>query len=152
MAAPSHCLKQWSFVVSNILRAHLSEVSVNKIHLKLSIVKRWPFDSGLKVIFNPFTSLAGCSRDVSCWLLGDAAGLLFDCLTCPAEIDWQLGMERLWITWWRHSIETLSASLALFERIYRSREPPHKSRWCCILITTSFCWTNIWKNNRLATY
>ena len=59
--------------------------------------------------------------------------------------------ESRWIlTWWRHQMETFSASLALCEGIHRSSvNSPHKGQWRGALIFSLICaWINGWINNR----
>ena len=59
--------------------------------------------------------------------------------------------ESRWIiTWWRHQMETFSASLALSGGIHRSSvNSPHKGQWRGALMFSLICaWINGWVNNR----
>ena len=50
-------------------------------------------------------------------------------------------------TWWRHQMETITASFALCEGI--SPESPHKGHWRGALVFSLIrAWTNNWVNNR----
>ena len=60
-------------------------------------------------------------------------------------------------SWWRHQMETCSASLAFVRGIHRRlrgihRSPvssPHTDQWCGALMFSLICaWTNGWDNNR----
>ena len=81
------------------------------------------------------------------------------------EVEWELvGAMRPWATffpcvvryyshtcsWWRHQMETFSASLALCAGIHRLLvNSPHKGQWCGALIVSLSCaWINGWVNNR----
>ena len=58
--------------------------------------------------------------------------------------------ESRWIiTWWRHQMETFSASLALYGVIHRSSvNSPHKGQWRGALMFSLICaWINSWVNN-----
>ena len=53
-------------------------------------------------------------------------------------------VKLLYFTWWRHQMETSSASLALFEG-----NPPHKGPVTRSFVFSLICvWTNGWANNR----
>ena len=59
--------------------------------------------------------------------------------------------ESRWIiTWWRHQMETFSASLAFCGGIHRSSvNSPHKGQWHEALMFSLICvWINGWVNNR----
>ena len=54
------------------------------------------------------------------------------------------------IPWWRHQMETISASLAFVRWIHRSPvDFHHKGQWRGALMSSLICaWTNGWANNR----
>ena len=53
------------------------------------------------------------------------------------------------LAWWRHQMETFSASLAFVRGIHRSPvNSPHKGQWRGTLMFSLICaWTNGWVNN-----
>ena len=68
---------------------------------------------------------------------------ILDCTTKSTDLSFP---------WWRHQMETFSASLAFVRGIHRSPvNSPHKSQWCGALMFTLSCtWINDWANNREA--
>ena len=67
---------------------------------------------------------------------------------------------KYWMTWWRHQMETFSASLAIcagnlcrsLMNLCRSlMNSPHKGQWCGALMFSLICvWINGWVNNHEA--
>ena len=55
-------------------------------------------------------------------------------------------------SWWRHHMETFSASLAFVRWIHRSPvNSPHNGQWCgALMFTLIWAWINGWVNNREA--
>ena len=68
----------------------------------------------------------------------------------PARGIMRQKKSRWIITWWRHQMETFSASLALCGGIHRSLvNSPHKGQWRGALMFSLTCaWINGWVNNR----
>ena len=79
-------------------------------------------------------------------------------LSCDYELwvrkplQWYCGHlpPGILFSWWRHQMETISASLALCAGIHRSPvDSSHKGQWREALMFPLICaWTNTWANNR----
>ena len=66
-------------------------------------------------------------------------------------LTWWVGISAK-IPWWRHQMETFSASLAFVRGIHRSLvNSPHKGQWRGALVFSLICaWINDWVNTREA--
>ena len=79
--------------------------------------------------------------------------LLTDLLHSTGCITWHRCIYiYIYISWWRHQMETFSALLAIWAGIHRSPvNSLHKGQWRGALMFSSICsWINGWENKREA--
>ena len=87
---------------------------------------------------------------VMAWCLTATSHYLNQCWLNVSEVLWQWIIQTK-LAWWRHQMETFSASLALHEgNPLVTVDSLHKGQWQALMFSFIYAWTNAWANNRNA--